>query len=189
MLCRLEMFTWIAAEFDWAGEHSSLEQTVDVGVNAPRKPRLLGQFDIQMTLTTRPLYPYRAGDQFADKFLINELCLTYGAFKTRSFTVQLEKGCFMTPLDARFANPNLLTQYYGLRLLFDQSPFPERENWKMPGSGPEANCFYDIKEFAGRQSKELQRQVENPTWWDSLRKVLGGRQYHNQSPHVARKWR
>lgn len=166
------MHWWIAAEFDWVGEEESIDQRVRVGEDAPRKPRLLGQFSIQMTLTTRRLEPFRAGDRFAD-YQINELCLTDDAFMTRSFTVRLEKGCFMTPQDARVGRPNLLTRYYELRLLFDKSPYPELENWRYPEAGVEANALYDLKEFAGRQSQELQRQAESRTLWDSLRTMLG----------------
>ena len=146
---------FIAAEFDWKSlSLSPSDQVVEVAsANATwtRRPQLLGQLNLEITLTKR----LPGGLNFSamrDKkgnLYLNEYYLSDHAFRAKSFIVRIEKGDFVEPAyigeDSVTYKPR-----YALRLLFDRSPYPPREEWTKPEGGPDNNNFWNDVEFVGR---------------------------------------
>jgi hypothetical protein len=158
---------WIGAEFDWKATDESLNRIVEIGSHDGHKghPQLLGQFNIELTLTKRRTGFFRSGQlQYAK---INEACLTEDAFRPKVYTIRLEKGNFITPNDARARMEDNLTERFALRLVFDKSPYPSRCEWKKPELGPDAIQFWEWKEFAARKCPELKRHVNSRSLWDT----------------------
>ena len=161
--CRVEFNVWIGAEFEWRATES-LDRIINTkGGTLDKRPHLLAQFGMELTLTKRRTRPFQSGPLQHGR--INECCLTDDAFRPKTYTIRLEQGNFMTPAHARHRMENALTERYALRLLFDKSPYPPRHEWKEPDGGPDANQFWEWKEFAGRESAELKLQAKSSSRW------------------------
>ncbi|TFL04960.1 hypothetical protein BDV98DRAFT_601408 [Pterulicium gracile] len=93
-----------------------------------------------------------SGDSINDmsNYTINEALLTDDAFLPKSYIVSLEKGRFITAFD-QLGEPRRLeyTPEYALRLTFDRSPYPPREEWRRPEGAPDAMKFWEWREFCG----------------------------------------
>ena len=171
LLCAAELLLWIAAEFEWKLQNiESLDQTVDLRnvIDDARKnhPRLIGRFTIELTLSKRCFPRLRQsvqGRQFNESLLIDD------AFLPKAYTITLEKGFFKTPYDVI---ENEYTQRYALRLVWEPSPYPPREEWKGAQASVEAHKFWEHKIFCGRSSEEL-RKLANRRWWEKLYGLLG----------------
>ena len=155
---------WIAAEFEWMLQNiESLDQTIDLNnvLADARKdhPRLISRFDIELTLTKRP-FPWAR--QFVQERKFNESLLVDEAFLPKTYTIRLEKGIFKTPYDVI---ENEYTRRYVLRLIWEPSPYPPRDEWKGARASVEVNKFWERKVFCGRSSKELQK-LANRRWWE-----------------------
>jgi len=150
LVCRHELNVWIAAEFDWKPQSpESLDTVIDISSNTPNDPHLISQFDIELTLTKRRIP--KLGTAEMHSYRINESLLTDDAFLPKTYTVRLEKGEFITSYDAMSTEeiPNAST--FALRLVFDKSPYPPRDEWKTPEGAPDAIKFWEWKEFCGRR--------------------------------------
>lgn len=159
------MLLWIAAEFEWKIQSiESLDQTVDMGnvVDGARKghPRLISRFNIELTLAKR-CFPRLRENVQGRKF--NESLLVEKAFQSKIYTINLEKGIFKTPYDV-IEDEN--TQRYALRLVWEPSPYPPRDEWKSAQQSVEAFKFWEYKEFCGKNSEEL-RKLTNRRSWES----------------------
>jgi hypothetical protein len=113
---------------------------------------LISQFDIELTLTKRRIP--KLGNAEMHNYKINESLLTDDAFLPKTYTVRLEKGEFITPYDAMRTEEIPNTPAFALRLVFDKSPYPPRDEWKEPDGAPDAIKFWEWKEFCGRQLPE-----------------------------------
>lgn len=97
--------------------------------------------------------------------------LTDAAFQPKLYSIRIEKGNFTEPCFAGSESP--LRPRYALRLLFDRSPYPPREEWREPGGGPDSGQFWGHTEFVARDAPELEelgRAMNDPALlgvWDS----------------------
>ncbi|KAI9811697.1 MAG: hypothetical protein M1826_003108 [Phylliscum demangeonii] len=167
IVSRYELVIWIAAEFERKSlSPKSLDQVVDVsGIGATRKhPQPISQFDIELTLAKR-IIPRMRGPETQTR-RINESLLTDDVFLPKTYTVRLEKGNFLAPCDAMFPeHEDQYTPRFALRLVFDQSPYPPRHEWKDPSGGPDAMKMWEWKEFCARESADLTKRADRHAWW------------------------
>ncbi|OAA72184.1 hypothetical protein ISF_01257 [Cordyceps fumosorosea ARSEF 2679] len=150
LICRTELNVWIAAEFDWQPhDQQAFSQTVDIA-KYDSSPASLQTTKVDMTLTQRRIP--KLGNVDMSKYKINESLLVEAAFQPKTYTFTLEKGNFFTPYDAQ--SPEGLTEFtprFQLRLTFDTSPYPPRDEWKKPEEGPDSIKFWEWKQFCGRR--------------------------------------
>lgn len=83
-------------------------------------------------------------------YRLNEELLTEDAFRPKRYHIRLEKGKFRTPYD-RVVDP--YTPTFTLRLVFDKSPYPAREEWREAQGAPDQMRFWEWDTFCGRQLK------------------------------------
>lgn len=102
-----------------------------------------------MTLTKR-LPKSTLSSVLAQSTLVNEHSLTDEAFKTKSFTVRVEKGRFIEPSRVGFAAT--FAKRFDLRLVFEPSPYPPKSEWKSLERGVEDGQFWDHKQFVAHSS-------------------------------------
>lgn len=143
--CRIEFHTWIASEFHWKEVSDSLDTIIPIsdasdGGDEPHdvKPQTLGEVDLEIILTTNVSRRYRHIPP--DKIRTNEHYLLDDAFHPRQFKVRFERGCFSRLWGFSDAKSEF-------RLIFDPSPFPQRDMWKRPDRGPDAYEFWQWKVF------------------------------------------
>lgn len=124
----------------------------------------MGQLDLEITLLKR--VPQEAQ---AWPLVFNDLEDT--AFRPKSYSVSIEKGHFVRPCAVGTESP----ERYALRLLFDKSPYPPREEWTRPEGGPDSAQFWRVTEFVGREAPELEKlgramnDPAPPSGWDSCK--------------------
>jgi len=144
--CRGDIYIWIALDFQW--KSIGVGQPVASATAATRSnksPQLMGQLNIEITLLRRmpqEVQPWA-------KCVFNELEDT--AFQPKSYSIRIEKGHFVRWCEAGSKSPSR----FRLRLLFDKSPFPPREEWMKPEGGPDSSQFWNITEFVSREDPEL----------------------------------
>lgn len=160
-LCAGGGFCWsILSEFEWkstAIEPLDYSQTPQ----GHQSPHLLGQLNIEITLTKR-LPPF-VRKHHEKNTMVNGGSLTDDAFQPKSFTVRIEQGSFITParLKNEFAHigphENLT---WTKRLVFNTSPYPPesewKETWKENWKEPDGCNYWDCKEFVAH-SPEVKR--------------------------------
>lgn len=104
-----------------------------------RKPLVLGEVKLQINLNTtvakslvqqQPNWP-----------MPNEYYLCEAAFRLRTFTITIEKGNFAPK--PWVGSEGDFRHRYGLRLLFDKSPYPLRERFKTPDEPPVSGFNFD----------------------------------------------
>ncbi|KAI0887520.1 uncharacterized protein GGS22DRAFT_110608 [Annulohypoxylon maeteangense] len=157
--CRSNFNYWILAVIEWKAikpPHGP-SQIVEFPNQVPntvwnKAPQLLGHLDIEITLTKR-LPKVAETSVLAQGNGINERNLTDDAFQTRLFTVRIEKGNFVEPACIGHSNWR-----YELRLTFDKSPYPPREQWKDTEYGPDQGQYWNIVEFVSRHVPGLEKQ-------------------------------
>lgn len=163
--CQREMNVWIAAEFDWKLQSvGSFDQVVDVDKidKARKNPHLISQFDIEVTLAKRCIPILRSW--MKPGYKLNEWLLIDDAFLPKKYTVRLEKGNFLTAYDAMLPKEDQYTPRFALRLVFDQSPYPPRHEWKEPKGAPDAVRMWEWKEFCGRNTPGLKTHRNRNLW-------------------------
>lgn len=133
---------WIAAEFDWKPlpDLRSLDHPSD-----PGEDKLLGQMQIQLTLTKRRIP--KLGHTDMSQYTINESLLREEAFFPKTYTLSLESGVFCTAFDEMHMAEIPYTPKFLLRLTFDKSPYPPRDEWKEPEGAPDAIQFWEWNKF------------------------------------------
>ncbi len=146
---------FIAVEIEWKSLPPPPPDPVAETAQAiwTRGPQLLGRLNLEITLTKR-LAPVLPPSLMRQNTVINEHGLSDDAFQAKSFKATIEKGNFTEPSWAGSGSSN--RPRYALRLLFDRSPYPLREEWKKPEGGPDSNLFWENREFVGRCSPELE---------------------------------
>ena len=146
----------ITAQLEWKSLSSPQpDQVKTTEATWPKSPQLLGQLNLEITLSKKMvkwLQNWKSGLPTT----VNETFLSDDAFRPKLFTVRIEKGDFIAPSGIGFKDSP--RKRYALRLLFDKSPYPPREEWKSPGGAADSNLFWDNVEFAGRPSPELEKK-------------------------------
>ncbi|KAL2279663.1 hypothetical protein FJTKL_13212 [Diaporthe vaccinii] len=120
---------WLAAEFEWkplGDSASTLDQVVDFDKDFE------ATFDIEMTLTRRVMPEAR---EYAQEGF-NEVHITDAAFRARTYKVQLAKKTFamadLSMFEWRSAPPPPdENSCFGMRIVFDKSPYPPVEEWRQ----------------------------------------------------------
>lgn len=97
-----------------------------------RKPQVLGKMNLEIKLNTSVAKSYKGPLPVWPS--PNEHYLSEAAFQSRTFKITIEKGNFAPKLFVGFEGD--YRHRYGLRLLFDRSPYPTREGFKRPDDGP-----------------------------------------------------
>ncbi|KAG5653798.1 hypothetical protein H0H81_010468 [Sphagnurus paluster] len=87
-----------------------------------------------MTITPR-LMPCRYGHDLSG-YRLNDGVLLEDAFRPRRFTIRVDSGRFLPQKDAQHASRD--SPRYGLRMVFDASPYPVPELWR-----PEQHSMVD----------------------------------------------
>ncbi|KAF2973152.1 hypothetical protein GQX73_g445 [Xylaria multiplex] len=164
--CRCNLNFWILAEFEWESiqrqENGSIQTSTSpaqatTSKNDSSRPELLGQLDLEITLTKRLAGRARrwaeAHPSNAESMNKN---LTDGAYRTKLYTVRIERGNFIQPCCIGYQNSD--AQRYLLRLLFDKSPYPPRSEWKSPQGAPDEGRFWGHVEFVGRAAPDSARR-------------------------------
>ncbi|KZF20975.1 hypothetical protein L228DRAFT_248725 [Xylona heveae TC161] len=161
ILCGQEVNLFIATEFDWKLQNPKLlDQVVDTSSRIRKNTNiLLCEFDLDLTLTKRRI-PKMGID--LRRARINEDVLKDEAFETKSYTVRLERGAFFSYWDNLDTSRSSYISRYELRLVFDKSPYPPRDEWKEPEGAVDALKFWEWKEFVARTLPE-----DEPAWWRS----------------------
>ncbi|KAM3477264.1 hypothetical protein MY8738_006544 [Beauveria namnaoensis] len=162
LTCRAELNIWIAAEIEWkAHDAASLQQQQQIISTSQQDaaPLAAGPIKIDLTLTKRRIPHF--GDRGADVSSssssssssgqgINEEALEEAAFLPKTYTLRLEQGHFhaqsYTPEQAPQHTPR-----FQLRLTFDPSPYPPREEWLRPERAPDSMRFWEWTQFCSRQ--------------------------------------
>lgn len=157
-MCGLESSLFIAAETDWKplGDcFMILERKVDM--NTDFQVRL----DVEITLTKRALEGIPPG-------WVNETNLVDAAFRPRIYQIELAKGRFYEPDWLAFEGvpskpPKDSEIWYGLRLVFDRSPYPPLEQWKeevdfgIPWRAAKGNKFFEFRDFYQNTEESIYR--------------------------------
>ncbi|KAI5928092.1 hypothetical protein F4810DRAFT_646899 [Camillea tinctor] len=151
LICRVEFNLYVAAEFDWQPQPGS--PALDRTINLAADQALLAEYNLELTLTKRRIPSL--GSTSTEGALINESHLTDAAFVPKNYTVRLEKGRFPVSRNVSvWAN-----WWYGLRIVFDKSPFPSIEEWKGDAVRTvEGNKFYDRVDFYDQELEVTERE-------------------------------
>ncbi|KAK7756301.1 hypothetical protein SLS62_001527 [Diatrype stigma] len=181
IVLRRDIPVFICAVIEWrAVTPSSLDSVnlldlnkLDADGSASLPPSVVAsEFEIEITMTKRR--PASWGTK-VEKMHINEEQLTEDAFAPKRYRVALEKGEFRSREDlARFGGdgagsgsgaPKPMPGWadkFALRLVFDKSPYPPREEWKEPGGMPDANRPWEWREFCGRRYRRTDSGLVRP---------------------------
>ncbi|KAI1409889.1 hypothetical protein F5Y13DRAFT_169166 [Hypoxylon sp. FL1857] len=155
--CRCNFNYWIAAHFKWNSIVPSRDPGQVTSITQNRtSPQLLGELNLEITLT-KQLPQWVQSSILSRSTLVNEYSLTDEAFRPKSYTIRIEKGNFMVPCCVGYVSSSK-TPRYGLRMLFDKSPYPPRSQWREPEQGPDDCQFWDHIEFVSRPAPDLERQ-------------------------------
>ncbi|KAF5131255.1 hypothetical protein E5D57_007608 [Metarhizium anisopliae] len=144
LTCRAGFNAWIAAEIEWTARHAeSLQEQITM---SQHDSCLVDRLEIELTLTKR-----RPGGADMSRHRINEDALKEGAFLPKTYTLCLEKGEFhaQSYVPEQGQSPRQ-TPKFQLRLAFDPSPYPPRQEWVRPHRGPDSMKFWEWTQFCSR---------------------------------------
>ncbi|RYP10458.1 hypothetical protein DL764_000641 [Monosporascus ibericus] len=152
---RRDMPIAICAEIEWRAVNpksfDDVNLDIDNGADGGTSSSVAAEFEIEITLTKRR--PASWGPK-VERLRINEHQLTEDAFVPKTYRVTLERGEFRSREDLSRLSASempLWADRFALRLLFDKSPYPPRQEWKQPEGMPDANKVWEWKEFCGRR--------------------------------------
>ncbi|RYP13636.1 hypothetical protein DL767_010646 [Monosporascus sp. MG133] len=155
IVLRRDMPIAICAEIEWRPVNpksfDDVNLDIDNGADGGPSSSVVAEFEIEITLTKRR--PASWGPK-VERLRINEHQLTEDAFVPKAYRVTLERGEFRSREDlSRFPASEMpvWAERFALRLLFDKSPYPPRQEWKQPEGMPDANKVWEWKEFCGRR--------------------------------------
>lgn len=174
LICAVELAVLFATQIDWKplGDCPVILEK-KIGMN----PDFRLSVDVEMTLTKRCL-----SDVFPDQVI--EATLLDAAFRPKTYNVELAKG--------RFAKADWLwwqgqcppkhsETWFGLRIVFDKSPYPPLEEWikdRASWRAAEMNEFCGYRDFYQDAEESVYRaQVRKPGQKGDKRRLrgLGGR--------------
>jgi hypothetical protein len=147
---KVENNVWIACDFEFKAKDPNAHlQSIDL--TSANNSRLLDQFAIELTLQKRRISRFNARPGM--EYQINEKLLTDAAFLPKTYMIRLEKGRFCTQYDTLKLNDGRKIApwdpRYALRLVFNVSPYPPREEWKQTDV-PDVFKFWEWNEFCSR---------------------------------------
>ncbi|KXL51596.1 MAG: hypothetical protein FE78DRAFT_26351 [Acidomyces sp. 'richmondensis'] len=143
--CMAQLSYAFAVNMDWKilpqSEPEEPVEPSETAIEEDRKPQVLGRAKLEITLnaTLAKSLQAREPSKFA---AANERHLSEAAFTPRTFTIIVERGNFMPKPLVGIAEGDFRHRY-GLRLLFDKSPFPSREGFKTPDKSPVSGFKFD----------------------------------------------
>lgn len=82
---------------------------------------------------------------------MNEYHLTDDAFLSKMYTIKLDNGDFLS--SALYGYDSSWTPKFALRLSFDRSPYPPREERKKSEGMPDGARMWERTDFCSRQSE------------------------------------
>jgi hypothetical protein len=166
----VENNVWIAADFVFkAKDPNALQQSINL--TSTNNSLLLDQFAMDLTLQKRRIA--RFNPRPGVEYQINEKLLTDAAFQPKTYTIRLEKGRFRTQYDMQHDGKKIApwAPWYGLRLVFDVSPYPPREEWKQTDV-PDVFKFWEWNEFCSRVMPKEDEGMVAASWrW--IRRAVG----------------
>ncbi|PYI19615.1 hypothetical protein BO99DRAFT_432524 [Aspergillus violaceofuscus CBS 115571] len=109
------------------------------------------EFSVQITYTTRRPLEFNG----PERRLLNEDCLTEQAFQPKTFKIRLEYGQFFHQWETQRTGVPDWSYPYALRLVFDPSPYPPREEWTAAWGDAvlDYQRFWQRTEFCGHHSQ------------------------------------
>jgi hypothetical protein len=161
---------FILSEFEWKStgiKPLDYDETPDHDETPQghKSPHLLGQLNLEITLTKR-LPPSARGGEMERNGMVNGGSLTDDAFRSKKFTVRIEQGKFVLPADIKnypelpaIVGDKSISRFlsWTRRLVFDISPYPPESEWKETRWKVKSeNWCWDLKEFVGK-SPEMKR--------------------------------
>ncbi|KAK8142225.1 hypothetical protein G3M48_009136 [Beauveria asiatica] len=156
LTCRAELNIWIAAEIEWKAQNAAcLQQQISTSQQDAAASLAAGPIEIELTLTKRRIPRFggaaAAADVSSSGHGINQEVLEDGAFLPKTYTLRLEQGQFhaqsYTPQPGQAPHN---TPRFQLRLTFDPSPLPPREEWLRPERAPDSMRFWEWTQFCSR---------------------------------------
>jgi hypothetical protein len=161
---KVENNVWIAADFEYKTKDPKVLQQ-SINLTSTNNSRLLDQFAIELTLQKRRISRFNARP--GTEYQINEKLLTDAAFLPKTYTIRLEKGRFRTQYDVLKLNDGRKIApwdpRYALRLVFDVSPYPPREEWKQTDV-PDVFKFWEWNEFCSRAMPKEDEGMVAASW-------------------------
>ncbi|KAI1115298.1 hypothetical protein F5Y14DRAFT_410830 [Nemania sp. NC0429] len=145
LVCRREIPIFIAGRIKWKalseiGQPLTTSSDEDGGIK-----RLL---ELEITLTQQ------RSSWVSSRPRINEQLLNDEAFLPKTYKIKLEKGDFVSASDRTWKPAEVLSDdvpKFALRLTFDVSPYPPREQWKSSKGAPDAIKFWEWTEFVAER--------------------------------------
>jgi hypothetical protein len=179
--CVLEMTYIFAVNFTW----KSLPPKTNTNTSMKRTPQSLGTLNLEITLDTSvanswpgPVPCWSSPDQPWSSPNLHSL--TKAAFQPRCFEVMVEKGNFIP--DLYIGQKEKKYYQWGLRLVFDHSPYPAQEGLVHPAPGYDCSGRFDEMTTCVarklRQSRIEGRAMNDPTFtmgdfMRPIRRMLG----------------
>ncbi|KAM5385167.1 hypothetical protein ACJZ2D_001128 [Fusarium nematophilum] len=149
LICSGGNHIWLAAEIEWKSHGTDLgRRSMDRSRN---RAGYVAQFLIQITITRRRL-TYAGGIKTSSR-IFPEGQLTVDAHFPKVYSVALEQGNFLSPLDAKTETRNEQSPTYRYRLTFDPSPYPPRLEWTERDGAIDALKVWEWRTFCGQRIK------------------------------------
>lgn len=151
LFCIQELTYLCALNFSW----KTLQPPPPPQAKTRSKAQVLGTLRLEITLQKGLAKGLQSSDpetclRMHDGYLLPT------AYRPKSFTATLEKGNFL-PASRTGHDAKAVMQQYGLRLLFDRSPYPAYEDWNtafpndVPPVGPVDREQAPMVEFVARE--------------------------------------
>ncbi|KAF2864893.1 hypothetical protein BDV95DRAFT_613055 [Massariosphaeria phaeospora] len=159
--CSTEMSTFLGVNFHWSlvattTAPPSLLTRLLSPLNIVYPPAQTGTLAITLVSQDNPTpAPTRPTNAFNTLPLqaprLQEWYLTPAAFQRKTFNVSLQRGSFWPPEveDAQAAQQAGWVRKYGWWMSWDKSPVPSAEEWTSVKGGPEANEWWEVRDFVG----------------------------------------
>lgn len=151
----------LIVDMDWKSlplpKHEESAEALGITAWWSRKPQVLGKVKLQVNLNTTLAKSVNRPQSLPPS--PNEIYLCEAAFRPRTFTVTIEKGNFAPKF--RVEREGDFRIRYGLRLLFDKSPYPLREGFKKPDEPPVSGFNFDEMDmFVARSLPQSETKVK-----------------------------
>lgn len=165
----MDLAVLIAAEIEWKplGDCSKvLEQEIDM------KTDFQVSLDVEITLTRRYL-PKPSAEQDIEEVLHD------AAFRPKTFKVELAKGRFALAdwlwWEGNCSPPKDSDSWFGLRIVFDRSPYPPLEEWledRATWRAAVGNDFCGYRDFYRNTEESVYRGPDEKTRAERRREGL-----------------
>lgn len=167
-MCAVELAVLIAPEIEWKplGDCSTLlERKIDMNTD------FQVTLDVEITLTKRCL-PNISPEQVIEANLLD------AAFQPKTYKVELAKGRFALAdwlwWEGKYP-PKHSDLWFGLRVIFDKSPYPPLEEWikdKASWKAAEGNNFCGFRDFYQDTEESIYRGPDETTRAEQRQRAL-----------------